>query len=224
MNVPLLIPQDRLRLNAALDWFHTGHSDHAGFDWIAERVRRDHPVRTALASGTLKAWLLTEKGYQILVPLELWTGQFLWQEAYSTALVTARIGDRAVTGYLVVDIDAFMALVSAGDASAMPRHAPSPPVYVPPYLVYMLELVERLDLTKDYKYNKETLTDWILKDEHVRSQNLPMSLNKAKLISTFLGNPDFEEGGNTAAGLINRNPDPLKPFNGISFPKPRRRP
>jgi len=140
MNVPLLIPQNRLRLNAALDWFHTGHRDHSGFDWIVARDRRDHPVRVALASGTPKAWLLTEEGYQVGIPPKLWAGKVLWSEAYSRALVKARIDGRTVTGYLVIDKDAFVPLVKVVDADAISQSAlglptpnlpaPSPPAWM----------------------------------------------------------------------------------------------
>lgn len=127
MNVPLLDPRDRLRLRVALDWFHTGHEHHSGIDWIVARDRRDHPVRMALASKTLEAWLLTEEGWQVAIPPELWMGKFLWSEAYSSALVKVRIADHVVAGYLVVARDAFTAWVGADDADAITQPPPAPP-------------------------------------------------------------------------------------------------
>lgn len=222
MDVPLLIPRDRLRLDRALDWFHTGHHDHSGFDWIAERARRDHPVRTALAGKTLKAWLLTEEGQQIPVPHELWTGRFLWPEAYSGGLVRARVGGDVVAGYLVVDADAFASFVGAGDASAPHQSLPSLPAYVPPYLACMLELVERFDLTEGYDFSHKSLVAWILDNADEFPAGTTMSGNKAKLIATFLGDPRSERGGTRPAKPRGRDPDPRKPFNGVNYPKPRR--
>jgi len=223
MHIPLLIPRDRLRLNAALDWFHTGHSDHAGFDWVAVRARRDHPMRAALADGALKAWLLTEDGPQVAIPRDLWVGRFLWSEAYSSALVTARIRGQVVTGYLIVDADAFMALVGTGDSPATTQPASTPPAYVPPHLAYMLDLLERFNLTPGYKYNKEIMKLIIEDDSVFREYGITMSGSKAGMIATFLGDPKFEDGGNTAAIAKDRDPDPRKPYNGDTYPKPRRR-
>lgn len=222
--MPIYIPKNRLRLNKALDWFHTGHPDNSGFDWIAERTRHDHPVRWALVDGTLKSWALTEQGEQFEILPEHWAGMFLWPGAYSSSLENVSIGNRIVAGYLVVDAEAFASLLRADDVAATIKQTPTPFSYMPPYLAYMLDLVERYDISSDYKFNKNTMVRLIVDDKEGRSKDLDVSLNKAKMIATFLGNPEFEVGGNSPMNSSSRDPDPRKPFNGVSYPKPRRRP
>ncbi|MBX9933688.1 MAG: hypothetical protein K2Y56_19565 [Methylobacterium sp.] len=212
-----------MRLDAALDWFHTGHRDHSGVDWIAVRARRDHPVRAALADGTLESWLLTEEGHQVKVPPALWAGRFLWSEAYSSALVSARVGDQHISGYLIVDANAFTTLIEAGDAAATTWSAPSSSAYVPPYLTYMLTVAKQFDLTEDYNFSRELLAAWIMDNFGDFPAELTMSKNKAQMMATFLSNPRFEPGGNRPAVPQGRDPDPRKPFNGVSYTTKSRR-
>lgn len=217
---------NRLELHKALRLFHGDGPERSAdtdIDWPRVRDLARSPIREALAQERVPAYVFEETGRQHLIPAWLWDGSELWAQAYESGLVKVPLEGRAVPGYLVVDADAFAALVEIGDPPAATQAAPSRPAYMPPYLAYMLELLERFDLTPDYKYNKEIMKHVIENDDVVREYGINMSGSKAGMMATFLGNPKFEDGGNTAATPKDRDPDPRKPFNGVSYPKARRR-
>lgn len=98
--VPWQFPEGFVRLRRALDfWENEADWDCEGFNWIEAR---DHPhaLRTALISGALSAFVMTEEGRLHAVPNGLWRGTYLWGEAYETYLVKVDLERGTTLGYL----------------------------------------------------------------------------------------------------------------------------
>lgn len=100
--VPLKFPAGFRKLQRALNYWHLGGWDDEGIDWWAIRNQVNHPLRTALADGTLSAFAFTEDGRLTPVPTHLWSGNYLWGEAYDSSLVALPIAG-GIKAYLVVE-------------------------------------------------------------------------------------------------------------------------
>lgn len=95
------LPDGFVRLRRALDFWEYGRWDAEGIDWF-DIGKRPHGLRSAAISGAVPVFAMMESGHMYPVPAWLWSGTYLWGEAYSTGLVNVSIDRGRVAGYLCV--------------------------------------------------------------------------------------------------------------------------
>src|SRR6476620_6067412 len=159
------IPPGKIRVSEALERFvreAQGDSLHDLDEEAQDRAAR--PFRDMLAVGHLKSRLWQEEeGYEVGIPSDMWGGRRIWADGSIGMMVTIEANRRWANGYALVSEAQF-----EGILQNLPQILPvsslaiSESNYVPPYLRYMLELVERFDLEPGYKFDKEKMQEWIL--------------------------------------------------------------
>src|SRR4051812_16531264 len=158
------VPPDRMNAAQALERFVRETQGGNLYDLDEEaQDRAVRPIRDMLITGQLEAWLFQEEdGHQVAVPGHRWAGRKIWEDASVGIMTTIEIDGQWVTGRVLVsraqleDILKDLSQISSASAPATPK-----PSYVPPFIRYMLELVERFDLEPGYKFDRDRMADWI---------------------------------------------------------------
>lgn len=176
-------------------------------------------VRDALASGRLIASCVGPNGFARKVDSEFFIGLRMWEAAFDPATVSIELDDGPWTGRLVVNREEFEAAVDQPVVADLSHNMAG---YVPPYVAFMLDLVERFELVKGYKFQRESIARWLLENPSEVPLGLSMSGPIAEKIVTFISDPAFHKGGNNKFDPKKRSSNPFVSFEGQNFPKDSR--
>ncbi len=206
-------------------------------------MERGGPVRDALVLGDITAVLITPTKPPMDVHPAAFRDDTVWQAiAWGTNAFPKRPEFGIEPGRLVVDRDAFDAVmrVGGGEAAASSQPPRPPQRYVPPYIRLALAISDRLDLSADYLFGIEAMRDAILEiAKEPRWKGLNISPAMAMQLARAMNHPQFANRGYDpemdfsdpdpvdldpaeARRNDNRSPDPAKPHNGKQFMGPKK--
>ena len=216
----MYLPPDQTTLYDALKAHCTLEGSKPWEELDEEELQRvAKPVRDALSTGKLTVCCVGVNGIARQVDAEFFVGQRMWDAAFIPSAVSVELEAGPWTGHLVVNVAEFDRAIH-GSSSAI-GHT-TLPTYVPPFVSLMLDLVERFDLSKDYRFTRQEMVDWLQTKPDGVPKDLDISKPVAEKIVMFIANPATGKGGNPKIRPEERSPNPFKDFKDQTYPKKSR--
>src|SRR5829696_3356097 len=203
---PRYMPDGYLELSTAIDRVREIKLTAAPTDSDAGLEDPEQRLWNALHTARLRCFLQSADGRLRELPSGLW---FNWEYqfgAYGEFPSVDFGGDIGwVKGRPMLQVQEFAVFLQPDDAAKIGRSV-EPRVDLPPYLRYMLDVAKDFQVRPGSRISKKILQHHLWKNW---PSDLPRSNVKARYMATFLGDPEFERGGNLPS-LQPRNRRPQK--------------